>query len=456
MVIAKQNNHRGVLLTEGAPWKGLLQFAIPIFIGSLLQQLYHTMDTMMVGKMIGEQALSGVGTCGVLTNLLLAFSVGFSAGSNVISAQLFGAKKTEEITRNAYASFIFLSILGIVIGGISIIGGEFLLKTLVAVPESLIEYATEYFTICAVGFIFQFLYNGIAALLRSVGDSQASLYFLTISSLSNIALNYAFIVWFHMGVAGAAWATVLSQFLACGVSFWYMIKKYEMFRFWKKGIRLETKDFSIIISTGFPMALQSMVGTIFNLFVQRLVNSFGDAMIASYTVVSRVEGYMHLPTNTLNQAISTYTAQNIGAKKPERISKGLKHTVMMTTGITFICSIISFIFAEPITAFFGISGQSAAYCVQHIRTLAFPFLLFAFYFPCTGLYQGAGKGMASTMMSTTFLVLCLTFGYGLQYIPSIGYTSLFICKPLAWMILVPINYTYYFRGNWRNTKIITK
>ena len=455
MVTAKHNN-KGILLTEGPPWKGLLRFAIPIFIGSLLQQLYHTMDTMMVGKMIGEQALSGVGTVGVLTNLLIAFSVGFSAGSSVISAQLFGGRKEKEITRNAYASLVFLSILGIVIAGISIVGGKWLLKNLVAVPDTLIDHATEYFTVCAVGFLFQFLYNGIAALLRSVGDSQASLYFLTVSSLINIALNYAFIAWFKMGVAGAAWATVISQLLACVVSFWYMVRKYEMFRFWNKGIKLGTDDFSVIINTGFPMALQSMVGTIFNLFVQRLVNSFGDAMIASYTVVGRVEGYMHLPTNTLNQAISTYTAQNIGAKKPERVSKGLRHTIIMTTGITLICSIISFAFAETIAAFFGISGQAAAYCVQHIRTLAFPFLLFAFYFPCTGLYQGAGRGMASTMMSAIFLILCLSFGYGLQYIPAIGHTSLFICKPLAWMIVVPFNYWYYFRGTWRKVKIITQ
>lgn len=455
MVTAKTNK-KGILLTEGTPWKGLLRFALPIFIGSLVQQLYHTMDTMMVGKMIGEQALSGVGTVGVLTNLLITFSVGFSAGSSVISAQLFGGRKEKEITRNAYASLVFLTILGIIIALIGIIGGRWLLKTLVAVPDTLIDYATDYFTVCAVGFLFQFLYNGVAALLRSVGDSQASLYFLTISSLANIVLNYIFIAWFHMDVAGAAWATVISQFLAFAVSFWYMVRRYEMFRFWNKGIKLRTDDFSIIVSTGFPMALQSMVGTVFNLFVQRLVNSFGDAMIASYTVVGRVEGYMHLPTNTLNQAISTYTAQNIGAKKSERIGLGLKHTIIMTTGITLFCSIISFVFAAPIASFFGISGQAADYCVQHIRTLAFPFLLFALYFPCTGLYQGAGKGMASTMMSTVFLMLCLSFGYGLQYIPAIGHTSLFICKPLAWMIVAPFNYWYYFRGTWRNAKIVTK
>lgn len=455
MVTAKMTQ-KGVALTVGTPWRSLLKFAVPIFIGSLIQQLYHTMDTMMVGKMVGEQALSGVGTVGVLTNLFTAFSVGFSAGSSVVSAQLFGGRKEKGITRNAYASLLFLTVLGITIAAIGIIGGRWLLKALVAVPDTLIEYATDYFTVCAVGFLFQFLYNGVAALLRSVGDSRASLYFLVISSLANIALNYIFIVWFNMGVAGAALATVISHFLAFAISFWYMIHKYDMFRFWDKEIKLKIEDFTIIISTGFPMALQSMVGTIFNLFVQRLVNSFGDAMIASYTVVGRVEGYMHLPTNTLNQAISTYTAQNIGAKKAERINLGLKHTIIMTTCVTLICSIVSFTFAAPIATFFGISGQASDYCVQHIRTLAFPFLLFALYFPCTGLYQGAGKGMASAIMSTIFLFLCLTFGYGLQYIPAVGHTSLFICKPLAWLVVAPLNYWYYFHGAWQNAKITNK
>lgn len=449
-----KSRSNSVLLTEGPPWSGLLRFAVPIFIGSLIQQLYHTMDTMMVGNMIGEQALSGVGTVGVLTNLLTAFAIGFSAGSSVISAQFFGGGKEKAIMRNAYASLVLLSVLGFALSAASIAGGRWLLKTVVAVPDTLIDYATAYFTVCALGFMFLILYNGVAALLRSVGDSKASLYFLAISSLSNIALNYVFIAWFHMGVAGAAWATVISQFLACVVSFWYMIRKYEVFRFWNQGITLKTEDFAIIVNTGFPMALQSMVGTIFNLFMQRLVNSLGDAMIASFTVVNRVEGYMYLPTSAFLQALSTYTAQNIGAQKTERIGKGLKHTILMTTGITFFGSLFSFFFAEQIALFFGIGGQAVAYCVRHIRTLAFPFLIYAFYFPCAGVYQGAGKGMAATMMTTTFLVLCLSLGYGLQYLPAVGHTALFICKPISWMSVAPLTFWYYFRGNWRNTNMI--
>ncbi len=443
-----------VILTEGTPWKCILRFAVPLFFGSLLQQLYYTVDAMMVGNLISEAALSGVGTCGVLTNLLIAFSTGFSAGSSVISAQFYGAGREQDIPRNAKASLTILVLLGLIIGGIGFAFGTPLLRHAVSVPESLIGYASEYFRICAFGFLFQFLYNGVAALLRSIGDSRASLYFLLISSFANVGLDYIFIRFCNMGVAGAAWATVISQFASCAAAFAYMYRKYEMFRIFGRKIRVGISDVVLILKTGFPIALQSMVGTVFNLFVQRLVNSFGDAMTASYAVVSQVEGYMHLPTNTLNQAIPTYTAQNIGAKKPERLRQGLRHTVIMAMSFTAVLSVLSFAFAPQIAGGFGISGVSAEYCTMHIRCLAFPFLIFAWYFPCTGMYQGAGKGMAATAMSTTFLALCLTFGYGLQYIPAIGHASLWICKPLAWMIVAPINYIYYFKGNWKNAKII--
>lgn len=443
---------RTVNLTEGTPWKQILRFSLPLFLGSLFQQLYHTVDTMMVGLLVSQQALSSVGTCGVLTNLLVAFSTGFSVGTGVISSQMFGAGKKEAITKNAYASLLFLGGLSVIMALVGILFGRLLLQHLVAVPPSLLDGAVEYFSIIAFGFVFLFCYNGVAALLRSIGDSQASLYFLIISSVTNVVLDYVFIAWFHWDIAGAAWATVISQAVSCVVSFLYMQKKYEIFRFRGKGIRVTFSDISVIVRTGTPMALQSMVGTVFNLFMQRLVNSFGDAMTASYTVVGRFEGYMHLPTSTLNQAIATYAAQNKGAGKSERIRQGLRHTVIMACLLTGLLSVASFLFAEQIASGFGISGESAAYCVRHIRIMAFPFLLFSWYFPCTGMYQGVGKGSAATAMSTTFLIICLCIGYGGSRF--LGETALFIAKPLAWVCMIPINYTYYFRGSWKDTKIL--
>ncbi len=444
-----QKNKNGlVVLTEGAPWKCILRFAVPMLLGSLLQQLYYTVDAMMVGRIVGQQALSGVGTCGVLTNLLVAFSTGFSAGAAIILARYYGAGDSGRITQNARATIISLLCLGAAICGVGLLFGRPLLRYGVSVPESLIGYSAQYFRIYAVGFIFQFVYNGAAALLRSIGDSRASLYFLFISMLLNILLDYTFMQKLDLGVAGAAWAAVLSQLMACGVSLVYMFRRYDLLRFYGKGITTGREDVALIVKTGFPMALQSMIGTVFNLMVQRLVNSFGEAMIASYTVVSRVEGYMHLPTSTLYQAIPTYTAQNLGAEKPQRIRAGLRHTVIMAVIFTLAVSIAVFALAPEIASSFGISGLSAQYCISHVRCLAFPILLFAVYFPCTGLYQGMGKGMVSTALSTGFLACCLMFAYLLRYIPAIGYRSLFICKPLAWVIITTVNYIYYFSGKW--------
>ncbi|MBR5265611.1 MAG: MATE family efflux transporter, partial [Clostridia bacterium] len=253
--------NKTVTMTEGAPWKSLIIFAIPILLGSLFQQLYHTVDTMMVGRLISEQALSSVGTCGVLTNLLIAFSTGFSVGTGVISSQLFGAGKKDEITKHSFNSLVFLIGLGVIIAFVGIFAGGFLLKHLVSVPEMLLYDSARYFRIIAFGFVFLFGYNAVTSLLRSIGDSKASLYFLMISSLTNIILDYVFIAWFNMGVEGAAWATVISQSVSCIFSFVYMQKKYEIFRFKGKKLRTTWSDIVILIKTGTPMALQSMVGT---------------------------------------------------------------------------------------------------------------------------------------------------------------------------------------------------
>lgn len=396
----------------------------------------------MVGLLLGEEALSGVGTCGVLTNLLVAFSVGFSSGAGIISARHYGAKNEEAVNKNALAAMISLFAMGLSIGGLGFLFAEPLLRYLVSVPESLLRHSVPYFRICAVGFLFQFAYNGVASLLRSIGDSRASLYFLLISTLLNILLDYAFISFWALGVEGASYATIIAQFICLVISLAYMYIKYPVLRFFKKGNKTSLKEIALIARFGFPIALQSMVGTVFNLMIQRLVNTFGESMVASYTVVSRVEGYMQLPTSTIYQAMSTYASQNLGAKKRERIIPGLRQGVIMAVISTLAISIAPFALAPIIAGSFGIAGDSLQYCVEHIRWLSFPILLFALYFPCTGLYQGVGKGMVSTLLSTSFLLICLAFAFFLQMIPEIGYRSLFVCKPISWVIVSLINYVY--------------
>lgn len=309
-------------------------------------------------------------------------------------------------------------------------------------------------TVCKAGFSCFSFY--ITAPLRSVGDSKAPLYFLALSAGANILLDYVFLTAFQMGVEGAAWGAVISQLFACGASFLYLGRRYEVLRFWGKGLRLSAGRVGAIVKMGLPIALQSMSGTAFHLMIQRLVNSFGEAMTASYAVVSRVEGMMNLPASALYQALPTYTAQNMGAGKPERIQAGLRHAVAMSLMITFILLSAAFACAPFLAESFGVSGLSARYCAEHIRWFSFPPLFFALYFPCLGLYQGAGKGMAAAALSVSYLSVCLLLAYGLRQVLAAGYRALFWRQPISWALIAAVNYLYYFKGNWRGVKLTAK
>jgi len=431
-------------MTEGTPWKKILAFSVPILLGNLFQQFYTTVDTWMVGVFVSQDALSAVGTVSVLTYLCLAFAVGFSAGAGVIVSRLFGAKDHQHLTQTAWNSLVLLVGIGVLVTGAALLWSRFLLQSLVNVPESILDEAELYFRVVTLGFLFEFVYNGIAALLRAIGDSRAMLYFLILSCLGNVAGDYLFIVPLQMGVAGAAWSTVLSQLACCVVSYLYMHRKYEMFRFDPTKQKIRRAELREIVKQGGPLALQTMIGTFYNLFMQRLVNSFGDAMTASYTVVSRVEAYIQLPTSTLTTTLATYSAQNKGAGKAHRIREGLITGIALSVGLTLLLSAAGFFFADQIAAFFKISGLAAEYCVTNIHTYAFAMLSFAAYFPATGYYQGNGKAYLSAISSVAYLCLSLLIGYAFRSV--IGVRVLYISKPITWVVIGILNFMYLLLG----------
>ena len=433
-----------VVMTEGTPLKRILSFSVPILLGNLFQQFYTTVDTWMVGVFVSQDSLSAVGTVSVLTFLCLAFAVGFSAGAGVIVSNLFGAKNYKRLTQSAWNTLILLAVIGLAVTAAAIPGSRLLLRYLVNVPESILNEADIYFRIVALGFLFEFIYNGIAALLRAIGDSRAMLYFLILSCVGNVIWDYIFIVPFHMGAAGAAWSTVLSQLICCIVSYLYMHRKYEMFRFSLKENKVSKMELWEIVKQGGPLALQSMIGTFYNLFMQRLVNSFGEAMTASYTVVSRVEAYIQLPTTTLATTLATYSAQNKGAGKERRIRDGVITGVVISVGLTLLLSLAGYFFAEQIAAFFGIGGLAAQYCMANIHAYAFAMLSFAAYFPVTGYYQGDGKAYLSAISSVAYLALSLSIGYAFR--GALGVRVLYLSKPVTWFIIGILNFAYLLFG----------
>lgn len=436
-------------LTAGTPWKGILSFAFPVFMGLLLQQFYNTADTIIVGNFCGEAPLAAAGACGVLTMAFLALANGFSAGASVIIAQLFGAGKEDEMRRQASASLLVMLGMGVVamVAGVCI--SHFALKYMLATPESLLSMADTYFKIYALGLVFQFGYNIISAILRGVGDSKATLYFLFIASVINVVLDIVFVYNFQMGVAGAAMATDIAQIASCVAGFIYMMKKYPLFRWKITEFTFEWGAAKRTLTRGFPMALQQLIVSGGFIFIQRAVNSFGETMTASFSVAQKIETYMTLPASALMTTQATYTGQNIGAGRIDRVMTGAKHTVIISEIISVLILAAVFIFAEPIVTAFGLQTEAAGYCTAHVRCAAICLVPFASYFPLLGLFQGANDALYSTFVATSALTIRVISTYVLKEIPGISYRMIWWNMLFGWGLGSVITWAHFLRGKWR-------
>ena len=284
-------------MTEGAPWKHILRFAMPVLAGSLLQQLYNTTDSIIVGQFSGQSSLSAVGTTNSFVFLFLAIAIGFSSGNGIIVSQHYGAGDEKQVRRDASTGIIMLMIMGAGSAIVSFFAAYPAFKYLVAVPDELLDLTLQYFQIYALGLIFQYGYNIFSSILRAVGDSAATLYFLLMSSVLNIGLDLLFVAVFNWGVAGAAAATDIAQAASFAAAYIYMVKKYPIFRFKIKEYIWDKKAAVKTFMVGSPIALQLVIVSFGFTFIQRAVNEFGENMTASFTVGSRIETYLNLPCN---------------------------------------------------------------------------------------------------------------------------------------------------------------
>ena len=361
-------------LTRGTPWKLILQFALPIMAGNLLQQLYNTADTIIVGNFNGQQALSAVGACASLTVLFTALAIGFSIGAGVLISQYFGASREQELRQYAATAIVLMLAMGLLMSLIGVCSARFLLARALGTPEALLPLTLLYFRIYAAGLVFQFGYNIAAALLRALGDSKATLYFLLVSSILNVALDLAFVAGLGMGVAGAAIATVISQIASCVIGFAYMHRKYTLLRFSLRELRLDVKTAGRILHVGAPMAIQQSIVSCGFLFLQRLVNLYGESMIASYTVASRMENILLIPILGVQNTMATFAGQNMGAQRPDRVAKGLGQGVLVSLSMTLVLCLCQILGISLIIRAFQLDEAAAAICICSVQPSQSPFL----------------------------------------------------------------------------------
>lgn len=440
---------KGKSMVEGAPWKSIVKFALPVMFGSLLQQLYNTADTAIVGHFGNKTALPAVGTTGSIAFLFLAIAIGFSAGNGVLVAQHYGAKDEEKVRSNAATGITLLIVLGAIVSVLGIIAAKPIFKYILTVPSANLNQSILYFRIYAAGLIFQYGYNIFSSILRSVGDSLATLLFLMLSSVINVLLDLLFVAVFKWDVAGAAVATVISQFISFMAAYLYMRKKYFVFRFQWSDYNLDRDNVFNTIKVGTPIALQMIVISCGQTLIQRVVNQFGDAMMASFTAAQRIEMYINIPCMAMQTTMATYAGQNIGAGRLDRVKKGLRQAMVINMVFTLFISVLIWIFPNAITQLFNLNAQASIYCFDHLRTIALVNLILAMYIPLFGVYQGAGHSMFPMIVAIFALSVRVMVTYLFRYSTFLGYSIIWWNSLFGFGTGLILTWSYYFSKRWQ-------
>ena len=440
-------------MTQGKEWKLILLFTLPIMAGNLLQQLYNTVDGIVVGNFVGETAFAGVGTCQPLTMLFLALAMGLSVGVGIVISQYFGAGKHDELPVAIDTALLLLGACGLILTIIALTIAPFMLRTVLSVPEEVMPFAVSYFRIYALGLFFQFVYNGMAATLRGLGDSKAILMFLVIATVLNTCLDLLFIVVFGWGVRGAAIATVLAQVVCASVSYMYLRKRFP---YVKSRTHWDGSIAATMARLGIPIAVQQSLVAFGNGSMQRLVNGFGDEMpgiIAAYGAGNRLDSFIFVPIMGFQSGLASFAGQNIGAGRLDRVKRGLRVTLIMSVSTVVVMSVLLYAFASQVVSLFGLTDSSLLIGVEQIRYLTMFFWMFSGYMTLGGLLQGAGDTVVQSATTLTALAMRILTGYTAVGWGWLGYNAAWVTTPVGWCFAIAISYTRYFTGGWKKKAV---
>ena len=448
-------------MTVGSEWKELLLFSLPIMAGQFLQQLYNTVDSIVVShyggatQEISDAMFAAVGSCTSLIFLLLAISLGLSNGGGVLVAQLYGARRETELRRAASTLLITQTVLGAALAVFGSVGAQLLVVGLMRVTDEATRgYAIEYFAIYAVGLVFQYVYNAVAGILRAVGDSKASMYFLIVSAVLNTILDLWFVISFGWGVVGVAVATVVAQAVCAAFSIFYMFRRYPVFRFKRREFVFDVGKFKLCLKLGIPAIIQQAVVSLGNVFIQRLVNSFGQVTMSAFNAGNRMESYAIIPIFGMNSAAASFTGQNVGAEKYDRVKRGWVASTAMSCGMSVVISILLYILAPDFAKLFKLSGEALSQAVEYQRWMSYFVILFAAYMPTSGLLQGAGDVVWTSMNSFATLTTRVVVAYLMVYAFDVGYAACWLNIPFGWGLGVLLSVPRYFSGRWKNKRVV--
>jgi putative MATE family efflux protein len=446
-------------MTVGVPWKGIVAFTIPMLIGNIAQQLYSTVDSIVVGKYIGDNALAAVGSATPLLNMLLVLFIGISAGANIMVSQYFGARNRDglsytignAITVTAIACAVLILIMAPMIRPILV-----LLNT----PESILDWCADYLMISLIGIAGMAYYNILSNILRGMGDSFSALIYLLIATVLNIGLDIYFVAYVQMGVGGVALATVIAQLISSVLCLIKLARMRQNFDFNLHFLKPKKSYISTLVRLGLPSGLTQAIFSSAMIVVQSLTNQFGELFIAANVVIMRVDGFAMMPNFSFGTALTTYAGQNTGAGLQDRVSKGAKQGTLLAVGCSTAITIAILFFGKSLMGIFTDTQELVEMSYRLMLILAVGYIAVAVTQSLSGIMRGAGDTMTPMWISLfTTIALRIPIAYGISFLtrteelPFGRKECIQISLLCSWVIGALVTFIFYRIGKWKTKAI---
>lgn len=434
-------------MTSGSISKRMVSFALPLLLGNLFQQLYNTVDSLIVGNFLGSTALAAVSSSGSLIFMLIGFFSGISAGAGVVVSRYFGAEDEDGIHCAVHTTVAF----GLVAGVVMTVAGILLSPQILlwmGTPESVMPESVTYLQVYFYGSLGFVMYNIFVGILQAVGDSRHPLYYLMISSVINLVLDIVFIENFHTGVGGAALATVISQVFSAILCLIRLLRTHESYRLSIADIRFDAKMLKQIIRIGLPSGVQNSIIAFANVVVQSYINAFGEMAMAGYGAYSKIEGFAFLPINSFTMAMTTFVGQNLGARQEERTKKGARFGILTTVILAELIGVGVFLLAPQLIAAFDSTPDVIYFGVEKARTAALFYFLLAFSHSVAAVLRGAGKAVVPMVIMMAFWCVIRVAFLAVSIPLTHAIQMVYVVYPLTWGLSSLVFFFYYKRANW--------
>lgn len=436
-------------LIKKKPMNALLIFSLPIIIGNLFQQTYTLADSAIVGRFVSEQALAAVGASYALTNIFICIAIGGGIGASVIVSRYFGAGDYAKMKLAVFTSFVSFLIISIVLGSLGLLLNKNIM-ILLNTPADVLDMAVEYLNIYFLGLPFLFMYNVLSSMFNALGKSRIPLYFLIFSSIFNIVLDFILVTRFQMGVAGVAWATLIAQGISAVLSYIVFIRELKKLDCEKTGV-FDKAELWAMTKIALPSILQQSTVSIGMMLVQSVVNGFGSEALAGFSSAMRVESICVVPMMGIGNAVSSYTAQNMGAHKPKRVIEGYHAANKMVLACAaVICLVLELFNHQIISLFLGTGGTTAAVSTGrgYLTFMGWFFCLIGFKMAVDGLLRGAGDMKMFTVANLVNLSIRVLIAVILA--PRFGIAMVWYAVPIGWLANGIISFAQYRTGKWKH------